>query len=266
MSLNADVKPISMGDRRRERPGRRPRDFVLTDRVDLLDPGFTETPRQRQVLDGVALGLENKEIAAALGITQQRTKEVVSRLLQKFDVRSRAALARAAINMRILGLDTRATIPYSYFFDESPVLMAVTEGPEHRFALVNSAYVQVFGDRQYHGRSFRECFPDASAAALSAIDLTYAGGRRYTESESRLSYRMPGGSRRAFDISFITEAIRSASNEITGIIYYGWDVTAAVVDRRMADPPGTDQQRLWPPWPIDAPAVILTKDAERPAE
>jgi DNA-binding CsgD family transcriptional regulator len=258
MSVNAQAEPISIGDLRRGRPGRRPRDFRLTDRVDLLDAGFTETPRQRQVLDGVALGLENKEIADALGITQQRTKELVSRLLQKFDVPSRAALARAAVNMRILGLDTRAAIPYSYFFDESPVLMAITEGPEHRFALVNSAYVQTFGDRHYHGRTFRECFPDASAAALAAIDLTYTGGPRYTESESRLSYRMPGGSRRAFDISFITEAIRSASNEITGIIYYGWDVTAVVAKRHLADPPAADQQPLWPPSPIDARAATPT--------
>jgi DNA-binding CsgD family transcriptional regulator len=262
MSASAEAQPISIGDRRRQRPGRRPRDFLLTDRVDLLDSGFTETPRQRQVLDGVALGLENKEIAAALGITQQRTKEVVSRLLQKFDVPSRAALARAALNMRILGLDSRAAIPYSYFFDESPVLMAVTEGPEHRFALVNSAYVQAFGDRHYHGRSFRECFPDASDAALAAIDLTYTGGPRYAESESRLSYRMPGGSQRAFDISFITEAIRSASNEITGIIYYGWDVTAAVAKRHTGDPPAANQQRLWPPEPIAARVASLTKDAE----
>jgi DNA-binding CsgD family transcriptional regulator len=262
MPVDAELEPISIGDRPRGRPGRRPRDFRLTDRVDLLDPGFTETPRQRQVLDGVALGLENKQIAESLGITQQRTKELVSRLLQKFDVHSRAALARAAINIRILGLDTRSAIPYSYFFDESPVLMAVTEGPQHRFALVNSAYVQAFGDRHYHGRSFRECFPDASDAALAAIDLTYNGGLRYTESESRLSYRMPGGNRRAFDISFITEAIRSASNEITGIIYYGWDVTAAVAKRRMADPAAADQQRLWPSWPIDAHAATPTNDAE----
>jgi hypothetical protein len=69
---------------------------------------------------------------------------------------------------------------------------------------------------------------------------------------------MPGGSRRAFDISFITEAIRSASNEITGIIYYGWDVTAVVAKRHLADPPAADQQPLWPPSPIDARAATPT--------
>jgi DNA-binding CsgD family transcriptional regulator len=206
--------------------------------VGLLDPGFTETPRQRQVLDGVAHGLENKEIAHNLGISEQRAKELVSRLLQKFGVRSRAALARSAVNMLIVGTDTRAAIPYSYFFDESPVLMAVTDGPQHRFVLVNSAYVQAFGERRYGGRTFRECFPDVPDAVVAAIDRTYAGGERYRDSESRTCYQMPDGSERAFTLSFITEPIRSATNEITGLVYYGWNVTDLVAKR--ASPAAAD--------------------------
>lgn len=212
--------------------GRRPRDFRLTDQVDLVPTGFTETARQRQVLDAVVQGLENKQIAGALGVSEQRAKELVSRLLMKFEVRSRAALARVAVNLRLLGLDTRASIPYSYLFDESPVLMAITEGPDHRYVLVNSAFVHAFGDRRYVGRTVRECFPDAPEEAHAARERTYVFGERYAESEATRVYRMPSGERREFVISFITEPVRSASNAITGVIFYCWDVTEVIAKRR----------------------------------
>ena len=212
--------------------GRRPRDFRPADGVDLLATGFTETRRQRQVLDAVVQGIENKQIAQSLGIGEQRVKELVSALLKKFEVPSRAALARVAINMRIFGLDTHGSIPYSYLFDESPVCIAITEGPEHRYVLVNSAYVQTFGDRGYIGRTTRECFPDAPAHAGEERDRAYAQGTRYEESETVCTYEMPEGGRREIILSFINEPIRSASNEITGIAFYGWDVTDVVAIRR----------------------------------
>jgi DNA-binding CsgD family transcriptional regulator len=227
-------------ERRGASPGRRPRDFPLTHQLELLDAGFTETPRQRQVLDAVALGLENKQIARNLGISEQRTKELVSALLLKFDVRSRAALARAAVNMRLLGLDTQEAVPYSYLFDEAPVLMAVMAGPQHRYVLVNSAYAQAFGNRRYRGHTVRECFPDAPVDMLTGLDRTYAGSERYAGSECLIRYQMPGGGSRVFFLSFITEPIRSAADEITGLVYYGWDVTALVAKRGAGEPSGTD--------------------------
>jgi DNA-binding CsgD family transcriptional regulator len=240
MSTHAHNETKPGAERRSASPGRRPRDFPLTHQLELLDAGFTETPRQRQVLDAVALGLENKQIARNLGISEQRTKELVSALLQKFDVRSRAALARAAVNMRLLGVDTQEAVPYSYLFDEAPVLMAVMAGPQHRYVLVNSAYVQAFGDRGYSGHTVRECFPDAPVDMLTGLDRTYAGGERYAGSECPIRYQMPGGGSRGFSLSFITEPIRSASDEITGLVYYGWDVTAVVAKRGSGESSGTN--------------------------
>jgi DNA-binding CsgD family transcriptional regulator len=215
--------------------GRRPRDFRATDQVDLVDAGFSETPRQRDVLDAVAQGFENKQIARELGISEQRVKEIVSALLKKFEVRSRAALARAAVHMRILGSAPHDWIPYSYLFDEAPVLMALTKGPEHRFVLVNSAYVQAFGDRRYVGRTVRECFPELPEEEIAALDRTYRSGERYAVSELHSSFVLPDGTVREFDLSFINEPIRSAVNEITGIVFYGWNVTSLVASRRAAE-------------------------------
>jgi DNA-binding CsgD family transcriptional regulator len=201
----------------------------------LVDADFTETPRQRQVLDAVAQGLENKEIAENLGISEQRAKELVSALLKKFGVKTRSALAHAAVNMRILGSASNEWVPYSYFFDEAPILMAVMHGPHHRYALVNSAFVRAFGDRHYVGRTARECFPEAMEEAFAGLDRTYGGGERYEASELRRVYAMPDGQRRELFLSFINEPIRSASNEISGLVFYGWDLTAVLAKRRASD-------------------------------
>ncbi len=53
------------------------------------------TARQRQVLSLVRLGHTNKEIAVALGIGEQAAKVQVSKLLRRFRVSNRAALAVA---------------------------------------------------------------------------------------------------------------------------------------------------------------------------
>jgi DNA-binding NarL/FixJ family response regulator len=54
------------------------------------------TARERDVLDLLGTGCSNPEIAAALGIGDATVKTYVSRLLAKFGVRSRVALAVAA--------------------------------------------------------------------------------------------------------------------------------------------------------------------------
>ena len=233
--------PCSMAhattDERAPQTGRRPRDFRQADGVDLLATGFTETRRQREVLDAVVQGIENKEIAQSLGIGEQRVKDLVSILLKKFEVPSRAALARVAINMRIFGSDTHGSVPYSYLFDESPVCIAITEGPEHCYVLVNSAYVRTFGDRDYVGYTARECFPCEPANAHADRDRVFTEGTRHEESEAVRSFVMPEGGRREFILTYIIEPIRSASNEVTGLVFYGWDVTDVVARRRARQEP-----------------------------
>src|SRR5206468_3698744 len=61
------------------------------------------TPRQTQVLDRVIRGLENKQIARELGVSEQAVKEQVSGLLQRLNVPNRAALAEAGTAQRITG-------------------------------------------------------------------------------------------------------------------------------------------------------------------
>jgi DNA-binding CsgD family transcriptional regulator len=55
------------------------------------------TARQRQVLELVASGRSNKEIASRLRVSENGVKAHIARLLAKFDVPNRAALVRTAL-------------------------------------------------------------------------------------------------------------------------------------------------------------------------
>jgi FixJ family two-component response regulator len=60
------------------------------------------TPRERQVLPHIIAGRLNKQVAADLGISLKTTKVHRSRIMQKFGVRSVAALVRLAERAHVM--------------------------------------------------------------------------------------------------------------------------------------------------------------------
>jgi two-component system nitrate/nitrite response regulator NarL len=61
-------------------------------------PPSALTPREREVLEGLARGLANKEIARQLGLAEVTVKLHTRRILEKLKVRNRAAAAAVAIS------------------------------------------------------------------------------------------------------------------------------------------------------------------------
>jgi DNA-binding NarL/FixJ family response regulator len=72
--------------------------MTVTDGVS--QPALTLPPRQQQVLDLIARGYSNKEIARALGLGLGTVKVHVAIVFQKLGVNRRAAAAVAAIGGR----------------------------------------------------------------------------------------------------------------------------------------------------------------------
>jgi DNA-binding CsgD family transcriptional regulator len=137
-------------------------------------PARRLTDRQSVVLDLVAEGLENKEIAYRIGLSEQAVKEHVSTLLQRLAVRNRASLAEIATRLRIVGTMDLQPEWLGYIFQRSPVMKAMLRGPDHVFVAANDAYRRASGDREIIGRPFREVFPEG---ALSILDEVYESGR-----------------------------------------------------------------------------------------
>ena len=66
---------------------------------------FRSTERELDVLKALARGMSNKEIAAALVITEGTVKTHISNILAKLDVRDRTQAVLKAQQLRLLGTE-----------------------------------------------------------------------------------------------------------------------------------------------------------------
>jgi DNA-binding NarL/FixJ family response regulator len=60
------------------------------------------TPRERQVLELMAIGMRNREIGESLGIVEETVEVHVTNILTKLDVRDRTAAAHVAVRRGII--------------------------------------------------------------------------------------------------------------------------------------------------------------------
>ena len=247
---------LRLDDERRRAP-QQPRPFGRRagDQVELTD-------RQREVLELVADGLENKEIAGLLGISEQGVKQQVSVLLKKFDAPSRAVLARTALTMKLLGTSHHAAdIPVEYLFDRAPLLIGMTSGPEHVLVLVNRAVREMFGERHYIGLRLREAFRDADADVFAHLARIYETGTAYRTNEQRVRFTLPDGTPREVYLSFIAEPRRSVDGAVDGVVFYGWDISENVRMRERLQRLTVEQRTLVEQLPV---GVIYTDERAHP--
>src|SRR5215210_2456524 len=134
------------------------------------------TAKQAEVVDLVARGLTNKEIAARRRVTQRAITAQLSRLMRKFDVPNRAGLIAAVMSAAGMGLPVGVSAPASGLgtkltiapgdlaavYENAPFMVAVTLGPQHVYTFVNRLAAQVAGRPAVSlvGRSVREAYPE----------------------------------------------------------------------------------------------------------
>jgi DNA-binding NarL/FixJ family response regulator len=81
-------------------------DPVMGGRVLMgIDAAESLTPREREILQHVARGRSNKEIAAALAIAEETVKTHVANLLSKLQVDNRTQAIVHALRRGLLSLD-----------------------------------------------------------------------------------------------------------------------------------------------------------------
>jgi DNA-binding NarL/FixJ family response regulator len=72
-------------------------------------PSDPVTPREREIIRHVAMGLRNAEVAQRLAISEVTVKSHLNNIFQKLGLRGRTELALYAIRMGIVGVEQRSS-------------------------------------------------------------------------------------------------------------------------------------------------------------
>ena len=117
-----------------------------------------------------------------------------------------------------------------------PAIVAVVEGPEHRFTFTNAAYDALTASRAQLGQPVLECFPELLEQNLLApLDHVYRTGLTVTDQDAALRLRdQATGQLRTHYLDCIYQPLHDATGVVTGVMSFATDVTAQVLARQRA--------------------------------
>ncbi|HZG42558.1 MAG TPA: PAS domain-containing protein [Longimicrobium sp.] len=119
----------------------------------------------------------------------------------------------------------------------TPAPLALTEGPDHRFTLVNEAYKRVSGGgRDVTGLTPRTAFPELAGSGIHEVfDQVYATGEPWVGPETLVRFDRDGTGLMDtwFDLRF--EPVRNAKGRVVGVLNLAVDVTEQVGARRAVE-------------------------------
>jgi DNA-binding CsgD family transcriptional regulator len=195
------------------------------------------TAKQAQVVDMVARGYTNKEIAARQRVTLRAITAQLTRLMRKFDVPNRAGLIAAVMSAAGVGLPTGAAAPIGGFaaqlqllpgdpatvYESAPFMVAVTLGPDHRYSFVNRLAAQVAGRTadSLVGKSVREAYPDIDPRFTSALDQVYASGVPWSAGDAVVKWTHLDGTSREGKANLMFQPLRDAAGRVVGLLHIG---------------------------------------------
>src|SRR5438309_2424548 len=111
-------------------------------------------------------------------------------------------------------------------FDHAPGFMAVLRGPEHVFELINAAYLQLVGHRNFVGRPVREALPEVEGQGFfELLDEVYRSGEAFAGRSMVIGLqRAPGAPVEERRVDFVFQPILDGGM-VGGIFVQGYDVT-----------------------------------------
>jgi PAS domain S-box-containing protein len=111
-------------------------------------------------------------------------------------------------------------------FEQAPGFITILTGPDHVFEFVNQAYVRLFGDRNFVGKTVREVFPELEGQGFFEwLDHVFATRERFVANHvpARLQ-ASPDTTAKDLFLDFIYEPVIDETG-IIGIFCEGHDVT-----------------------------------------
>jgi len=140
---------------------------------------------------------------------------------------------------------------------DTPAAVALLRGPEHRFEYVNTAYQQLFPERQLTGKSVAEALPETEEAGfLAELDRVYRTGDTFFGQELPMRLE-PADGRPVQQVyyTFTYQAYRE-NDQIAGISIFAFDVTEQVLARAQREAERQQLHHLF----MEAPAPIVILD------
>ena len=132
-------------------------------------------------------------------------------------------------------------------FEEMPLLLMSTEGPEHTFVAANAVYREFVGKPAFIGIPIREAMPElAGQQVVEMFDRVYATGEPQTSREWRVQLeRDEAGTVEEVYADFTVVPRRAPDGTVVGLLAFATDVTERVRERRTAQERVDEAQRRY---------------------
>ena len=168
------------------------------------------------------------------GLASARVYEAERRraqtLAEAVALREAAADALAQANRQLtseVALRTQERDRLRRLFEQAPSFMALLQGREHRFELVNDAYMQLVGHRAVLGLAVRDALPEvAGQGFFEVLDDVFETAQPFVGTSLPVQLqRAPSGPLEKRFVSLVYQPLRNANGEVEGIFVDGYDVT-----------------------------------------
>jgi PAS domain S-box-containing protein len=117
-------------------------------------------------------------------------------------------------------------------FEQAPGFMALLTGSEHRFDLVNAAFKDLIGQREWRGRAARDVLPELNNQGyFGMLDEAYASGHAVTGSAIpfQLGAGQGGEPASVRYLDFVHQPLKDEHGAVFGVFVEGSDVTERIL-------------------------------------
>ncbi|WP_426061249.1 PAS domain-containing protein [Hymenobacter sp. B1770] len=121
-------------------------------------------------------------------------------------------------------------------FSETPALICILRGPEHRYDYFNAAYQQQFPGRELPGRAVAEALPETvEQGFITLLDRVYQTGETYFGQELELTIEATAGTMARSDYYNLTYQAYREDGQVVGVCVFAYVVTEQVLARRHSE-------------------------------
>ncbi|RPD47634.1 PAS domain S-box protein [Hymenobacter sediminis] len=127
---------------------------------------------------------------------------------------------------------------YSLFM-QTPALICILRGPEHRFEFVNPPYQRLFPNRQLVGQTVAQALPEViEQGFLDLLNGVYTTGQTFVGNEVQIDLDHDGNGQLKRSYLNFTYQLFEEQGQKAGITVFAYDVTALVAARQALENAG----------------------------